>query len=170
MSAVNSVGNMVTPNHQLLYLVKSAELEEAKARGGAFNATLSKRIRGPNPTSAGNYSGLATFHPGSASKSFSVTISDPASVGNEVRQIWTIWEDMVELQKWEDEKVDLAEDNGKFPYMDILSEATAKRYHDHTQSLAIPRCSPFEISANLPPVTGYLLGWVMPYFFYFLTR
>ncbi|PMD41719.1 hypothetical protein L207DRAFT_624067 [Hyaloscypha variabilis F] len=168
MSIINFVGNMVTPNYQSLYLVKSAELEEAEARGGAFDGTLGKIIQRPNPTAQGSYSGLATFHPRSASKNFTVTISDPASDGNEVRQIWTVWEDMVELQKWKDEKVDLAKDHGKFPYMDILSGATAKRHHD-IQSLTIPRCSPFEISGEsttnnwLLIWLGYAIFFLLPY-------
>jgi hypothetical protein len=159
---------MVTPNYQSLYLVKSAELEEAEARGGAFDGTLGKIVQRPNPTAEGSYSGLATFHLGSASKNFTVNISDPASDGNEARQIWTVW-DMAELEKWEDENVDLAKDHGKFPYMDILSGATAKRYHDHPQSLVIPRCSPFEISGestthnSLLTWLGYAIFFLLPY-------
>jgi hypothetical protein len=169
MSIINFVGNMVTPNYESLYLVKSAELEEAEARGGAFDGTLGKIIQRPKPTTEGGYSGLATFHPGGASKKFTVTISDPASDGNETRQNWTVWEGMVELQEWEDERVGLAKDHGKFPYMDILSRATAKRYHDDIQSLAIPRCSPFEISGEsttnnwLVIWLGYAIFFLLPY-------
>jgi hypothetical protein len=133
------------------------ELEEAEARGGAFDGTIGKIIQRPNPTAEG-YNRLATFHPGSASKRFTVDISDPTSDGNEASQTWTVW-DKLELEKWEDEKVGLVKDHGKFPYMDILSGASAKRYHDDPQSLVIPRCSHFEISGEAT-TNNWLLTWL----------
>jgi hypothetical protein len=164
MSVVNFVGNMVTPNYQSVYLVQSAELEEAKSQGGDFDGTVGKIVQLPSSTAEGNYSGVATFHHDGASKKFIVNVSNPNSEVNEARLVWTVW-DIEELEKWEDETTCPAKDHGKFPYTDILSGSTKK---DH-QSLIIPRCSPFEVSGNsitnnwLLTWLGYSIFFVIPY-------
>jgi hypothetical protein len=165
MSIVNFVGNMVTPNYQPVYLVNSAELEEAKVRGGDFDGTVGKIVQLPSSTAEGNYSGIATFHVDGDSKKFTVKVSHPNSEVYETLQVWEAAK-LRDWEEWEDENGCLAKDHGKFPYIDILSRSTTKQYR---QSLRIPRCSPFEISGNtsnndgLLTSLGYIFFFVIPY-------
>jgi hypothetical protein len=151
MSIVNFVGNMVTPDYQSVYLVNSAELEEAKARGGNFDGTVGKIVQLPRSTAEDDHGRIATFHRDSESNRFTVKISDPSSNAGESLEVWE------SLEELETENARLVKGHGKFPYLDILSESN--RY---CQSLGIPACSPFETSGNTSDHHGLLtfLGYV----------
>jgi hypothetical protein len=143
MSIVNFFGNLVTPNYQAVYMVYSAELEEAKSRGGTFDGTVGKIVQLPQSAVEDVQSRTASFH--SSGESFTVRVSDPSSEADQSYQVG------------EEEVAPPTEGHGQFPYLDILSQSN--RY---SQVLEIPACSPFQLSGDSSDPDSWLtiLGYL----------
>jgi hypothetical protein len=61
MSAVNLVGNLMTPNYESMYLVHSPELDEARERGGKFDGSVGTVVKLEGPAVDKLEARVATF-------------------------------------------------------------------------------------------------------------